>query len=313
VLTHHWPGVPIYDDVRGVTQPPKVEVLCGGFPCQDLSVAGNRAGLAGSRSGLFFEFARIIDAIRPRWVLVENVPGLLSSNSGRDFGIVLGTLADLGYGVAWRVLDSRYFGVPQRRRRVYILATLADGDPRGAAERAGQVLAVGTRCPGHPATSREARPDVAGTLGGGAGERGWAQDTERMTFLPTDGVSYSLTQGGRLDPEFETFVTHTLTSEGADASEDGTGRGTPLAVTGFHMTQDPISTAELVPAIGSKSGGQGVGVGVRRLTPTECERLQALPDGWTNHGPDSRRYSALGDAVTCSVARWIGQRLKDAT
>jgi DNA (cytosine-5)-methyltransferase 1 len=132
-----------------------------------------------------------------------------------------------------------------------------------------------------------------------------------MTFLPTDGVSYSLTQGGRLDPEFETFVSHALTSEGADASEDGTGRGTPLAVTGFHMTQDPISSSELVPAIGSKSGGQGVGVGVgvRRLTPTECERLQALPDGWTNHGPDSRRYSALGDAVTSSVAQWIGQRL----
>jgi DNA (cytosine-5)-methyltransferase 1 len=132
---------------------------------------------------LFFEFARIIDAVRPGWVLVENVPGLLSSNSGRDFGVVLGTLADLGYGVGWRVLDSRFFGVPQRRRRVFIVGAKSVGDPRAAAQRAGQVLAVGSRCPGHPATRGQARTDVAGTLGGGAGERGWAQDTERMTFV----------------------------------------------------------------------------------------------------------------------------------
>jgi site-specific DNA-cytosine methylase len=110
------------------------DLLCGGFPCQDLSVAGQRAGLAGDRSGLFFEFARIIDAFRPRWVLVENVPGLLSSNGGRDFGVVLGTLADLGYGVGWRILDSRFFGVPQRRRRVFIVGARADGDPRAAAD-----------------------------------------------------------------------------------------------------------------------------------------------------------------------------------
>jgi DNA-cytosine methyltransferase len=104
----------------------RVDLLCGGFPCQDVSVAGQRRGLAGSRSGLFHEFARIAGTLRPRWLLVENVPGLLSSNGGRDFGVVLGTLADLGYGLGWRVLDSRFFGVPQRRRRVFVVGALVE-------------------------------------------------------------------------------------------------------------------------------------------------------------------------------------------
>jgi hypothetical protein len=136
------------------------------LPLPGLSVAGRRAGLAGERSGLFHEFARIADALRPRWLLVENVPGLLSSNGGRDFGVVLGTLADLGYGVAWRILDSRFFGVPQRRRRVFIVGALADGDPRAAAERAGEVLAVGSRCDRHLRRAEKRRPD--GTASGAA-------------------------------------------------------------------------------------------------------------------------------------------------
>lgn len=90
-----------------------VDLLCGGFPCQDLSVAGRRAGLSGARSGLFHEFARLADALRPRWVVIENVPGLLSSNDGRDMGVVVGTLADLGFlDLAYRVVDSLQLGVP---------------------------------------------------------------------------------------------------------------------------------------------------------------------------------------------------------
>jgi DNA (cytosine-5)-methyltransferase 1 len=147
-----------------------IDLLCGGPPCQDVSVAGKRAGLAGARSGLFFEFARIAGVIRPKWLLIENVPGLLTSHSGRDFGVVAETLAELGYGVAWRVLDSRYFGVPQRRRRVFIVGTIADGDPRAAAERAGQVLAIGASCQRHPAKSAKARTKPAPPPGGGSGE-----------------------------------------------------------------------------------------------------------------------------------------------
>lgn len=158
------PGLPMRSDA------PLIDLLVGGFPCQDVSVAGRRAGLAGERTSLFFDAMRVVQALRPEWVLLENVPGLLSSNGGRDFGVVLGTLADLGYGVAWRTLDSRFFGVPQRRRRLFILGAVADGDPRAAAERAGQVLAVGEGCRRHFEKSGEAGPDVASTLGASAGK-----------------------------------------------------------------------------------------------------------------------------------------------
>ncbi len=308
VLAEHWPGVPIYDDVRsvGLERAPdaqqsggvhtglrgaalrsatgdgltadSLDLLCGGFPCQDLSVAGNRAGLAGNRSGLFFEFARIIDALRPRWVLVENVPGLLSSNGGRDFGVVLGTLADIGYGVGWRVLDSRFFGVPQRRRRVFILATESFGDPRGAAERAGQVLAVGSRCTGHSEAGGEAGADVAVASISGLGNGGGPDDNDA--------------QGGRLiAPALRQEDDVNLVSFDAEFSNQG------------EPHELATLTRKLRRAVSSET------TGVRRLTPTECERLQALPDNWTAFGPDSRRYSALGDAVTSSVAEWIGRRL----
>jgi DNA (cytosine-5)-methyltransferase 1 len=278
-----------------------VDLLCGGFPCQDLSVAGQRRGLAGARSGLFFEFARIIDAFRPRWVLVENVPGLLSSNGGRDFGIVVGTLADLGYGVGWRVLDSRFFGVPQRRRRVFIVGAESVGDPRAAAGRAGQILGVGSRCPRHPATRGETRQDVAVASLSGLGTGG-PDDNEGQGGRLVD-VAYSLRGTGQ--GHNTNYVSHAPTSEGHDA----------IAAFSENQRAEVLETpiARQLTSGGGKPG-QGYsavrhGTGVRRLTPRECERLQALPDDWTAHGPDSRRYAALGDAVTSSVAEWIGRRI----
>lgn len=131
VLRWHWPAAAIFDDVRSVNREAGgVDLLCGGFPCQDLSVAGKRAGFKGERSSLFFEFARIADDLKPRWIVLENVAGLLSSSEGRDFGILLSTLAELGYGCAWRLVDARFFGVPQRRRRVFIVGCLGDNGER---------------------------------------------------------------------------------------------------------------------------------------------------------------------------------------
>jgi DNA (cytosine-5)-methyltransferase 1 len=101
---------------------PWVDLICAGVPCQDVSVAGKRAGLAGQRTGLFYEFARILCELRPTWFVFENVPGLLSSNEGRDFAEVLRVLmVECGYGVSWRVLDSQFFGVAQRRRRLFVV------------------------------------------------------------------------------------------------------------------------------------------------------------------------------------------------
>ena len=135
ILSQHWPDVPIHEDIRSldVTNIPETDVWTAGFPCQDLSLArmGARSGLRGSQSGLFFEFMRLARERHPRAIILENVHGLLSSHGGRDFGIVLKALDQLGYGVAWRVLNSKDFGVPQQRRRVYIVAMHRDGKGPG--------------------------------------------------------------------------------------------------------------------------------------------------------------------------------------
>jgi len=125
VLSYHWPKVPIFTDINTIEGKdiPTSEVWCGGFPCQDISVArgaSERLGLTGKRSGLFFRFAELIKEKMPEVVIIENVAGLFNSNNGRDFGTILQTLSSLGYGIAWRLLNSRYFGVPQSRTRVYI-------------------------------------------------------------------------------------------------------------------------------------------------------------------------------------------------
>jgi DNA (cytosine-5)-methyltransferase 1 len=129
VLAQHFPNAKQFTDVTEVKGEdlinagftPSKGIITGGFPCQDLSVAGKRAGLAGARSGLFWEIARLVEETQTEYFIIENVPGLLSSNDGKDFGVVIGTMADLGYSLGWRVLDAQYFGVPQRRKRVFIV------------------------------------------------------------------------------------------------------------------------------------------------------------------------------------------------
>ena len=133
VLANRFPNTTHLEDVKNVTGQQLFDlgfnsdgIIVGGFPCQDLSVAGKRRGLASERSGLFFEVVRLLDETKAKWFILENVPGLLSSNGGRDLGIVIGALAELGYGVAYRILDAQYFGVPQRRRRIFIVGCLGD-------------------------------------------------------------------------------------------------------------------------------------------------------------------------------------------
>ena len=316
-------GPVLHSDVRevGAHNLTPVDLVCGGFPCQDLSVAGKRAGLDGDRSGLWFEFHRILAEIRPRWVVIENVPGLLSSNGGADMAVVLGGLGELGYGWAFRVLDAQHFGVAQRRRRVFIVGHL--GEPWSAAP---EVLFEPESCGGYPPTRREAGEGVAGTLGGGSGERGWPQDTERMTFVPTGydmttetATARSLASprpgaggGYRADLETETMIAHSLTAGGFDASEDGTGRGTPLVAQWDGRRANDVQADVVIANTLDGDGRDGVATmaAVRRLTPTECERLQGFPDGWT-FGSDSTRYRQLGNAVAVPVAAWLGRRLME--
>lgn len=153
LLAARWPTAVALDDVcqAGAHNLPACDVVTFGFPCQDLSVAGKRAGLKGSRSGLFYEATRIINELRPAFCLFENVPGLLSSEQGRDFANVLLELDRIGYNGAWRVLDAQWLGVAQRRRRVFGLFSRLDS----GAERCAEVLSIAESLRGHPAPCRE--------------------------------------------------------------------------------------------------------------------------------------------------------------
>lgn len=130
ILKKNWPSVSLNKDINILKSDkiPEADLWCGGFPCQDLSLAnqGKRKGLKGERSGLFYKFSELLRDRRPRWIILENVPGLLNSDEGKDFRILLSTLDELGYGVSWRILDAKYFGTPQRRRRVYIVGSLGN-------------------------------------------------------------------------------------------------------------------------------------------------------------------------------------------
>lgn len=221
VLARHWPDVPNLKDVRLVNRDTAeaVDVICGGFPCQDVSVAGRRAGLAGKRSGLWFEFHRVIGDIKPRWVVIENVPGLLSSNGGRDFAVILRGLVECGYGVCWRVLDAQYFGLAQRRKRVFIVGSLGDGSAAqvllesesGGGDtqqggKAGQDVAYPIRTSLAKGSNNDgsiAETLIASTIDAqeGRSERGTGADNQIVGTIPASGagVSRPAGQGNELD------------------------------------------------------------------------------------------------------------------
>lgn len=156
VLARHFPSAHRHDDVRtaGAHNLARVDVITAGFPCQDVSSMGARAGLAGARTGLFWEVCRIAEEIRPQWLVLENVVGLLNSNAGQDFGTVIQALAERGYVGCWRVLDSQYFGVAQGRRRVFVVAGLGRQPPIGLLADAAPVDAI----PRTLAPSQTSRP-----------------------------------------------------------------------------------------------------------------------------------------------------------
>ena len=169
-------GVPLWGDfttirprhLRRLGVQHAIDLLVGGTPCQSFSIAGLRGGLDDERGNLALEYLRLARRLRPRWLVWENVPGVLSSNGGRDFGAILGGMVKLGYGIAYRVLDAQYFGVAQRRRRVFVVGYLGDW------RRAAAVLFERESLCGDPAPRREAGPrSAAGTLGGTSPGGGW--------------------------------------------------------------------------------------------------------------------------------------------
>lgn len=282
-------------EIRGDAVP-AIDILTGGFPCQDISVAGRRAGLAGERSGLWWEFDRLIGELQPAWVVIENVPGLLSSNGGRDMGTILGALAQRGYGFAYRVLDAQYAGVPQRRRRVFVVGRIADW--RGPVK---VLLEPEGVCRDHP-PRREAREELAGTLGGGSGSRGYGDNGDAGSNLIAGTVSakWAKGTGGPAGDECYNLVagrvTHALTAEGHDASEDGTGRGTPLI------------------AFNPQSGGSKARLGVSSERVTALSTTQTPAIAYQCHGSNVGEMGTLrqgNGGVTGGVPFAITERTRD--
>lgn len=304
VLQTYYPNVENLGDLTTLHQRddlPEIDLLVGGTPCQDFSIAGNRAGLEGERGLLALHHLLLVERLRPRWVLWENVPGVLSSNGGRDFGTFLGALAELGYGFCYRVLDAQHYGVPQRRRRVFVV-----GHSGGAWQRAAAVLLEPESLRGHPPKGRGAGKEVASEAGGGAAGGGEpipfdltqiTSSSNRSACRPGD-PAYTIPARGR--PPHVAFCADLAPTLQANGKAAGS---TPQ--------QDAQNGALVVEAYGGNNTSGPSPRGVRRLTPTECERLQGFPDDYTNipGAKDGPRYKALGNSMAVPVMRWIGERI----
>lgn len=358
VLAHHYPDVPNHGDITRFADWPDAafDILVGGTPCQSFSVAGLRKGMADPRGNLALVYLAIADRYRPEWLVWENVPGVLSVDGGRAFGALIGGLAELGYHAAWRVLDAQYVrvdgfqrAVPQRRQRVFVVGH--SGDWR----RAAAVLLEPESMSGTPPPRREAGKGVAHTLEASLGRRGGQpndHDPAGGLIASTGSIAHCLNAGGmgRIDYESETMIAHALRADGFDASEDGTGRGTPLvavadtlvsngdAHSGYRVEKGLVAAFDLrgreggsqfegphdTANIRAASGGSSRSYisetwSVRRLTPRECERLQGFPDDYTlipyrgKPAADGPRYKALGNSMAVNVMRWLGRSIELVT
>ncbi len=286
-------------------------------------------------------FGAIADYFKPAWIVWENVPGVLSSNGGRDFGSFLGMLGELGYGFAYRVLDAQFYGVAQRRRRVFVVGYFGDW------RRAAQVLFESESLCGYPPPSREAREGVAGNAQGSS-----CQGLSVGEITPTlDKSKTPAVYDMRGNGDGETVPT--ITGDHASRPTDytpiimSTGHTNAEITNGYAPTLTAHAKHEApilsygIPGnwIGKKpeNGGNAVepmkdvapcltktdrhGVAystVRRLTPRECERLQGFPDDWTKipwrgkpaeDCPDGNRYKACGNSMAVPVMRWMGERI----
>jgi DNA (cytosine-5)-methyltransferase 1 len=336
VLASKFPETKLFDDVKEVTGEqlkstgfiPERGIIAGGFPCQDLSIAGLRKGLGGERSGLFHEIIRLTDELKPQFLILENVAGLLSSQQGKDMGIVITALVERGYGVCWRMLDSQNYGVPQRRRRIFIVASL--GDHRRPVEilfeRESGFWNLETSRKKRKTVTRKAETSIAVNSFQKAKRAQSVDDYESWVeaeIVPTLNVFDSgdsrtttivtqepvLFEGNRVgDPRV-----HEKVSPSVIARWGTGGNNVPLTLaqrqSNSEFVIDKISstvTAHEHKQFSDLIINEPV---VRRLTPKECERLQGFPDDWTASQADSSRYKMMGNAVTVPVVEWIARRM----
>jgi DNA (cytosine-5)-methyltransferase 1 len=369
ITRKHFPHVTQLGDITKIdpdTLPP-VDIVCSGSPCQGLSTAGKRRGLKDVRSGLFLEAIKLVRELRrrtngknPRFFVWENVPGAFSSNKGMDFHTVLEEIgetslpvppnarwADAGLvelpicDIAWRILDAQYWGVPQRRKRIFLIADFGK-DRRCAAKALFESESV---C-GNLAQGKGARESASG------GSETSVRDTVDVIYdiahsndvvrvsgnKVTPTLAARMGTGGHQVPLVQSYCIAGNTIE-RQIQNGGNGTGVMSEKSYTLNTIDRHAVAKIfaaqsfseyaenkcaaLRATGGNHGGgseslvvdslssEAVGNIVRRLTPLECERLQALPDGWTEGGSDSARYKALGNGMCQACADFVLQRIVD--
>ena len=347
VLDSHWKDIPKHDDITTAISSGwadqfvgRVDILVGGAPCQDLSIAGKRAGFEGERSVLYFDMVALAAFVGAKYVVYENVSGLLTSNEGRDFGAAVVALAEAGFPhVEWRMLDSQHFGVPQRRNRVFTIGCAGeDGghqilvEPESGVgdltsintqrENAATRTSYGIGMGGEALDQPWMVGPVTGTLNAGGHPGSYnGQDAHTNLFLiegpRPEGIDVypspsRKSRRAQTDTDYEDATDLVATFSKKHRASSTTDYES-WAQDNVHPTLnvfdvgDTRATALIVdPAVAQNYT-------VRRLTPTECERLQGLPDGWTafnaNGKPqsDSARYRQLGNAVTANVAEYVGR------
>ena len=310
---------------------PKIDLVTFGFPCQDLSIAGKRGGLAANRSSLFFEAIKIIQHKKPKYFIFENVKGIFSSNGGKDFDIVLRSIADIGYDGQWELCNTRWY-LPQNRERVYFV-----GHIRG--ESRPKVFPLGENDKETEDDGKRKRIEIVGHSGSG-GQKGniHSSDGVMSCLTATDykqPKQIKLNQIGTIGKDSEATRVYDTTC--ARTITNGGGMGAKTGLYKVHSTQTTQAVEIKSIAMrtrgdkGTKERGHRIeerddnvsnalnsvpkdymiqsNFNIRRLTPIECERLQGFPDGWTDGQSDTQRYKQLGNAVSVPVVKAIMERL----
>ena len=289
IYERNFKGVKNYGDATKINERelPDFDLLVGGFPCQAFSIAGKRLGFRETRGTLFFDIARILSHKKPRHFILENVRGLFSHDSGRTFQTILRVLSDIGYMVQWELLNSKNFGVPQNRERIYLVGHLR-GRGREKVFPIGQISKE---------DSKESRLKEL-----------TENKSQAYRVYDQDGLATTIKSVG-----------------GGVGAKTGLYKVKEATKTGYAIAQEGDSINLSVPSSKTRRGRVGRGVAqtldtgmqqhtlqnskIRRLTPIECERLQGFPDGWTEGLSDTQRYKCLGNAVTTNVVYEVIRRM----
>jgi len=314
-------------DVRKISTNdiPDFDIEVGGFPCQPHSLAGKRQGFNDERGEVFHEIVRIAKAKKPKILLLENVKGLLSSEQGKAFGTVLEELGNIGYWCEWQVINSKHHGVPQNRERVFIIGHL-----RGTSSR--QIFPIGENDSQY--TKMEGRRQVSAAIDASY-YKGYDHKRQLITYWKNSTERWvdeyredCLTLKGQNDlcrqPLIVADRTHTYANLGRNLESP---KEITNALSGVQKDNlvlldnlggnikkgriKPLDNGTAWTLGGSKTGVQQHQK-LRRLTPTECERLQGFPDGWTEGVSDTHRYKCLGNAVTVNVIQFLGEHILEA-